>query len=322
MAITAPTKTTDFSGFLNPTMAAPIFERAARISVVQRLAPQVPLGGNGVTIPIVTGRMSAGWVAEGAAKPASNAALALKNMTPQKIAAIAVVSAEVVRANPANYMDLIRSQVAEAFAIAFDMAALHDLGPDGTGTGPFPTFIDQTTKVIELGTTSQANGGIYGDIVAGLKLLVDDGKKLRGFALDDRLEPVMLGSVDTTGRPLWIDTPLDETTAAMFAANQAAPARPGRLIGRPSFMGEGVAEPGEVAATQYTLGYGGDWLQTAWGVVGGISYDVSTEASVTINGALTSLWENNLVAVRAEAEYGWLVNDPEAFVEYADTTAP
>jgi hypothetical protein len=55
-----------------------------------------------------------------------------------------------------------------------------------------------------------------------------------------------------------------------------------------------------------------------WGSVGGINYSVSTETAVTINGALVSLWENNLVAVRAEAEYGFLVNDTASFVKLAN----
>lgn len=318
MAITAATATTDFSGFLTREQAQPIFERAARISVVQRLAQEVPLGGSGVAVPVVTGRIQAGWVAEAGQKPASAGSLALKNMDPKKIAVIAVVSAEVVRANPGNYMTLIRSQVAEAFAIGFDQASLYDAGPDGSaGGGPFATYINQTTKAVELGTTVQASGGIYGDFVAGLSLLVNDDKRLRGFALDDRLEPLMLASVDTTGRPIWIDTPLDQTTAAMFEANQSQPARPGRLIGRPSYMSEGVS-----GGTEDTvLGFGGDWGQAAWGVVGGISYDVSTEATVTINGSLVSLWERNLVAVRAEAEYGFLVNDAESFVRFTETAS-
>jgi HK97 family phage major capsid protein len=309
VAITAATKTSDFSGFLNRTQAQPIFERAARMSVAQRLAREVPLGGNGVSIPVVTGRLTAGWVAEGGQKPASNGALGLKTMDPKKISVIAVVSAEVVRANPGNYMSLIREQVAEAFAVGFDNAAFHDSGPDGTaGGGPFTTYIDQTAKSVEVGTTTQANGGIHGDLVAGLKLLVDDRKKLTGFALDDTMEPLILGATDTSGRPLYVDLPTDETSAAV--------ARPGRLLSRPSFMGEGV---GTTDAAKI-LGYGGDWTQAAWGVVGGISYDVSTEATVTINGALVSLWENNLVAVRAEAEYGWLVNDTAAFVKYVNVT--
>lgn len=48
---------------------------------------------------------------------------------------------------------------------------------------------------------------------------------------------------------------------------------------------------------------------------------MSTEATVTINGTLTSLWEHNLVAIRAEAEYGWLVNDAESFAAINEAAA-
>lgn len=308
MAVTAATATSDFSGFLPANIAAPIFERAARQSVVQRLARRVPLGANGESIPVVTGRMSAGWVDEAAQKPASEGSMELKTITPKKIAAIAVVSAEVVRANPGGYMDLLRPQIAEAFAVAFDYAALHDLGPDGTGTGPFSTYIDQTTNEVELGTTSAANGGVHVDFVNGLKTLVNTGKRLTGFALDIKAEPLLWGAVDTTGRPIYTSLPTDDESQGL--------AQDGRLLGRPSAMSEGVWE-----ATNNTLAYGGDWSQTAWGVVGGISYDVSTEATVTVNGSLVSLWERNLLAVRAEAEYGFLCNDPSAFVRYENETS-
>ena len=40
---------------------------------------------------------------------------------------------------------------------------------------------------------------------------------------------------------------------------------------------------------------------------------------MTINGSLVSLFEHNLVAVLAEAEYGFLVNDTAAFVELTNT---
>src|ERR1044072_3608195 len=307
MAITAATKTSDFCGFLPADIAPPIFEQAARSSVVQQLVRQIPLGDNGVSVPVVTGRPSAGSVDEGAQKPATKGTMTLKSMTPKKLAAIIVNSAEVVRANPGGYINTLRPNLAEAFAVAFDLAALHNLGPDGTGTGPFATYIDQTTKSVELGGNTQANGGVYKDLVDGMQEIITDtdaaGRRYRvsGFALDDLMEVRLLGSVDTTGRPLWVDM-------ADGAFNGLA--RPGRLLGRQGSMGE-IADP-----NQKILGYAGDWSQAAWGVVGGISYDVSDQATVTINGTLTSLWEHNLVAIRAEAEYGFLVNDPDAFVQY------
>lgn len=310
MAITAATKTSDFSGFLDPTRAGPIFERAAQMSVVQRLAQQVPLGTSGTSVPVVTGRPAAGWVDEGAQKPANSGSMTIKTLTPKKLATIIVVSAEVVRANPGNYVATMQNSLAESFAIAFDRAALHDEGPDGTGgAGPFATYVDQTTKVQELGATSAANGGIHVDLVEAMKDLVTDtdssGRRYRlnGWALDSVVEPLLWGAVDTAGRPIYIELPGDMESSAISTA--------GRVLGRPSFLGEGVA-----TANQTTVvGYGGDWTQTAWGVIGGISYDVSTEASVTINGSLTSLWEYNLVAIRAEAEYGFLVNDVNAFTK-------
>lgn len=300
MAITAATKTSDFSGFLSPEKAEAYFNQARRSSVVQSLARQVPLGINGQEIPVVTSKATAGWVAEGGQKPASKGGLSLKSMTPKKIAAIAVVSAEVVRANPGNYMELLRGDISEAFALAFDAAALH-----GTST-PFgaSNYIGATTKEHELGETAATavDGGVFGEVNEGLKLLVNDGKKLTGFAFDTVTEPTFNGSLDGNGRPLFIDATYEENAL-----------RAGRLLGRPAYMGDGVAGG---AAAGDTLGFAGDWSQVVWGVVGGISYDVSTQATVTINGALTSLWENNLVAIRAEAEYGLLVNDTAAFVRY------
>lgn len=309
MAQTAATSTTDFSGYLTPGESAPIFNDAQRQSVFQQLFRRVPLGINGQKIPIVTSKPTANWVGEGERKPTTEGGLGLLTIEPKKLAAISVMSAEVVRANPGDYTGQLRAHLAEAFAIAFDLAVGYNVGGDGTGTGPFDNWVAETTKSVELGSTAQAGGGIHGDIVAGLKLLVDDGKRVTGFALDDTLEPDFWGAVDANGRPLYVDLPTDATSQTI--------ARPGRLLGRPSFMGEGVGRGDTVA-------FGGDFTKGAWGAVGGISYRVSTEATVTINGQLTSLFEHNLVAVLAEAEYGFVVADTEAFVKYerGDGTEP
>jgi HK97 family phage major capsid protein len=298
VAISAATRTSDFSGFLSRDESAPIFEAAARQSVVQSLVPEVALGINGKSIPVVTGKISAGWVSEGAAKPASSGSVALKTMDPKKLAAIAVVSAEVVRANPAGYMNLIRPQIAEAFAVAFDAAALHG------SSSPFSTNLDTGSLTQEFTGTTPAFTAVYDDLNAGFGALVNSGKRLTGWAFDSRMEPVLNGVKDTAGRPLFLDATYTDA---------AGPVREGRLLGRRAFIGDGV-----YAATPKIYGYGGDWSQAAWGVASGISYKVSTEATVTINGSLVSLFENNLVAILAEAEYGFLVNDPSAFVKFTN----
>lgn len=308
MAQADPTVRGDFSGFIPAARAQAYFEEARKRSVVQQLVRQIPLGASGAEIPYSTSKATASWVAEGGKKPTTESGIRLATITPKKIAAISVVSAEVVRANPGNYMDILRDDIAEAFALAFDAAALH-----GTST-PFgvDSYLDATSRTaVEIGTTAAASGGVYGDIVAGLKGLVDNGKRLTGFAWDLSAEPLFAGATDTTGRPLFTDM----TNPTLDAPG---PVTPGRTLGRRAFMGDGIGTP-VVAGTPATggiIGYGGDWSKAVWGVVGGITYDVSTEASVTLGTTLTSLWEYNLVAIRAEAEYGWLLQDKDAFVKY------
>ena len=299
MAQNAPTNTSEFAAFLSPDQAAPYFEQARRNSVVQSLARQVPLGINGAEVPITTSKATAGWVSEGGRKPSTSAGLGVKSIKPHKIAAISVVSAEVVRANPGNYMEILRGDITEAIAKAFDDAVLH-----GTNT-PFDQHLGQATKTVDLGTATAADGGVYSDLVASLKALKDDKKRLTGFAFDDVTEPTFLSSVDANGRPLFLESTY---SGSVLSA--------GQLIGRSAYLGEGIAnDSGSV------VGFAGDWSQVIWGAVGGISFDVSTQTSVTLDGTLTSLWEHNLVAIRAEAEFGVLINDPQAFVKFGEAEA-
>ena len=51
--------------------------------------------------------------------------------------------------------------------------------------------IDQTTQTdIEIGTAAASAGSVYADLNSGLKALVDDGKRLTGFAFDVVAEPL------------------------------------------------------------------------------------------------------------------------------------
>lgn len=304
--ITNPTKLSDFSGFITPEQSAPIFEQARKTSVVQQLARQVPMGPSGVNVPVTTGKLSAGWVGEGGQKPTSEGGMDLVTIVPHKIAVIAVVSEETVRANPGGYVTSLNDQMAEAFAIAFDAAAFH-----GVNT-PFTTYIDQSAKATSLGSSAASAGGVFADLNAALGLLVNDNKKLTGFAFDTVAEPTLNGSVDTTGRPLFIETPLTDVAPTV---------RGGNVLGRPARLADGVAavKPG-TASTAYPVGYAGDWSQVVWGSIGGINYSVSNETAVTIGGSLKSLWEYNLVGIRAEAEYAFYCNDPASFVKLTRTT--
>lgn len=294
----ATTLSGDFSGFIKPADAEAYFDEARQRSVVQQLARQVPLGIDGSEVPVTTSKPTASWVSEGGQKPTTEGGKTLRTISPKKLAAISVVSAEVVRKNPGGYMDDLRADIGEAFALAFDAATLHGTNtPFGAGS-----WIAGTSKSVALGTNSVDDGGIHADVNDGLSLLVNDTPKRRmtGSVWDSIAEPLFNGAVDKNGRPLFIDTPITE---------QSETIRIGRVLGRPARMADTVAS-GSI------VGFAGDWTKAIWGAVGGISYKVSTEATVTLNGELVSLFEHNLVAVLAEAEFGWLLADDEYFVKY------
>jgi phage capsid family len=301
MAITAAKKLSDFNGFIKPELAGPIFDEAAKGSAAMSLIRKVPLGASGQAFPIVTSKPTANWTAEGAQKHTTEAGLGLVKMEPKKLTAIAVASQEVIRANPGGYSETLAGLLADAFARAFDLAVFHNKGGDGNGTSPFETTLAATTKAVTLGAAAGTN--TYDDLVKAMSLNLQGTpkKQVTGFAFDTGFEIDLLNAKDTAGRPLFAEA----------AYTGAVPAlRSGSVLGRTTYMHENVG-------LDKTVGFAGDWSKCAWGTVGGITMDISTEATVTIGGQLVSLYENNLVAVRAEAEYGFAVADKEAFVKIA-----
>lgn len=299
-------KTSDsmFSGFLDPELSQDYFSVVEKTSIVQQIARKIPMGPTGVRIPHWTGNVSAKWVGEGGQKPVTKGDFTKQDVVPHKIATIFAASAEAVRANPLNYLNTMRTKVAEAIAVAFDNAVLN-----GTLT-PFGAYIAQTNKSVSLADPLGAGNGAaqgsnsYTALNSGLALLLADGKKWKGTLFDNVAEPILNAAVDTAQRPLFLDATYGDINA---------PFRSGKVLGRPTILSDHVA-------TGTTVGYMGDFDQIVWGQVGGLSFDVSDQATLDLSAAqdgsgIVSLWQNNLVAVRVEAEFGVLVNDVNAFVK-------
>lgn len=291
-------KTTDFSDFLKPAEIDAIFEETRRKSVVQQLARQVTMGQHGTNIPVWTGKPTAGWVGEGEAKPTSSVSAGIKKMTPQKLAVIVPVSAELVRANPLGVIQHTQADMVEALAVAFDDAVLHGVN------SPFATDLSQVTQTAELDTDGV---GAYASFNGVLRTLVTNGKKLTGFALDSQVEPDLNVAVDGTGKSIFVESATDANAVT----------RQGRLLGRSAFMSDNVA-----SADGTVLGYAGDFSQIVWGQVASIQVDVTDQATITLSGGGTlNLWQQNMLALRAEVEYGVLINDVDSFVKVTRNVA-
>jgi hypothetical protein len=217
---------------LPPTITEPIFTKAVEQSAVMNLARKVPLSVNANTaIPVMMDVPVADWVAEGGVKPASQVGVGLKVMTGKKVALLVPVSEEVANTNPAGLYSMLEQDLPTAIARAFDYAAINGKSLRTGAAGPFTDFLANATSTVALGTSNAAAGGMFVDIVTGAGRVIDKNYDFTGIAADPRMRIDALLSLDTQGRPLFVDT----------HSNPSTDTGSGNLAGFPTFFNKGVS---------------------------------------------------------------------------------
>lgn len=277
-------------------------------SAVMQLARQVPLPGSGVTVPVITGDAEADWVGETEAKPVSRATLGNKQLTPYKLAVIEPFSKEFMRDLPALYAELVR-RLPKALATKFDSTVFGSTAPGSN----FATLGGSTAVALSPHATN-AKLGTYSGLVQAYTDVATAGGSLDGWALSSQAKGLLLGQVDTTGRPLLLDSIQNGS-------------------GVPTLLGEQVKYTKGVysAGTPNTIGFAGDWSSAVWGSVEGIKIDF--DKSATLQDGTTNigteedpinipnyinLFQQNMVAVLVEIEIGFQVRDGARFVKLTD----
>jgi HK97 family phage major capsid protein len=249
------------------------------------LARQIQLPGRGLTIPVITSDPEANWVDETAAKPVSNPGLNTKIMQAYKLAVIVPFSDEFARDMGALY-DALVARLPLALAAKFDATVFH-------GTAPGSNF--DTLASVAAQSISGTGNSVYKALVAADTAIATAGGILNGFALSPQAKGELLGAVDSTGRPLFVNSVADGVVP--------------RLIGAPAHYAKAAYKDGTSGsgATPDVIGFAGDWTQALYGTVEGIKIDMSNQASLPIgtSNAMISLWQNNMFAVRAEIEVGF-----------------
>ena len=314
MAVTAPLTLSNVDASLLPrTITAPIFEKSVEASAVMQLARPAPLALDATTsVPIPMDVPVADWVGQAAKKPLSTGGVDVKQMQAKKVAVLIPVAMEVAKTNAGGLYDQLQKDLPTAFARAFDHATIHGKTMKGA-TGPFTEYLAATTNSVALGTASQATGGIWADFVNGMAEVVDSDWDYTGTVADHRLKPSLLLATDTTGRPILVDTQTPGT-------NMAAA---GTLIGEPLAYSRSVSGKQRRQSTSADTGLraiGGDWSQAAYGVGMDITVRISDQATyVDEEGCVHSAFQENLVLILAEAYYGFVLGDVDAFVKFTGT---
>lgn len=299
--------TTGAADLLPREISTEIWSDAQEQSAVMQLATPIRVPGSGLTIPIITGDATADWVAETAAKPVSRATLGKKVLTPYKLAVIETFSDEFRRDLPGVYAEL-RRRLPGAIAKKFDQTVFGTTAP---GSG-FDTLGAATAVPIGPHATD-VKKNTYSGLVKAYTDIAAAGGTLDGWALSSQAKGLLLGQVDSTGRPL------------LFTDIQAG-SPVGSLLGEPVYYTQGVNNG-------TTIGFAGDWASTYYGTVEGIKVDISNQASI-VDGTQTfgtgedavvipnviNLWQQNMFAVLVEVEIGFVARDVARFRKITNAT--
>ena len=261
-----------------------IIAKTQEASAVMSLARQITLPGRGVEIPVITSDPEAAWVAETGAKPVSNPGLSQKIMRGYKLAVIVPFSEEFTRDASTLYNEVI-SRLPGVLAQKFDNTVFGGTTKPGSD---FDNFAGVTQQSIAPESLGDVTPDAYGALVSADTDIAIHGGISNGYALSPQAKGIFLAARDEDGRPLFINN-VSEGAIPM-------------ILGQKTLITKGAF----VQGTPNIVGFVGDWSKAMYGIVQGVRLDISKEATLTLADSSTlSLFQNNMIAVRAEIEIGF-----------------
>lgn len=271
-----PTNRTNIE--IDPEVSSLIIQKTQERSAIMTLARRVELPGRGLVIPVIASDPEAEWVSETGAKPVKNPGLDKKIMQAYKLAVIVPFSDEFRRDFAALTQQIIQ-RLPLALAAKFDATVFHGAAPGSN----FDTFA---------GVAAQALGAKpYEALVAADAAIATAGGICDGFVVSPQMRGVLLGATDTTDRPIFINS----------VADGAIP----RLLGQRVATSKAAYKTG----TPNVVGFAGDWTQAMYGVVNDVQLTYSDQATLAVaDGDAINLWQQNMFAVRAEIEVGFVAD--------------
>lgn len=265
-------------------LSSTIIKKVQEGSAVMALANSIQLPGLGLTIPVITSDPEAAWVAETGKKPVSRPGLATKQMQAYTLAVIVPFSNQFKNNLPALY-EAIVERLPKALAKKFDQTVFGSVAVPGSN---FDTFANATAQSF--------GSDPYAALVAADADIADNDGLTTGFVISPKAKSALLSATDTTGRPLFINS----------VAEGAVP----MILGNPTKQSKAVYKA--VSGGNDVIGIAGDWTQAYYGVAQKLSLSVSDQATLTDGDQTINLWQQNMFAVRAEIEVGF-VADTSAF---------
>jgi HK97 family phage major capsid protein len=281
----------------DPTWAGPLVEyQTMQDEFIDLLRPATIVGRiNGfrqvpfnVRIPRQTSSTSVGWVGEANPKPVSKMGFDAITMPFSKIAGIVAITEELARFSSPSAEALVRSDLVETIATFIDVQFI-DPSVVANPAANSPASITNGAQAIPSSGSTFAQ--IDADLTAAISFMAGQQLPLRGlyWVMSSRTR-IALENLRTSQ---------DELAYASLAAN-------GTLKGLAVVDSNSVPIVADDTTFIALIAPGEILLADD----GGVTLDASREASIAMSddgtGSLVSLWQNNLIGLRAERFIHWM----------------
>lgn len=265
-------------------------------SAIMQLARAEEMTAPKKTFTYLADGIGAYWVSETERIQTSKPQYLQAEMEAKKVGVIIPLSKEFLRYTAKDFFNEVKPMIAEAFYKKFDAAALF-----GTNT-PYGA---SGTSIFE-GATAEGNiiadtGNLYADSNGILSLIEENEHDPNGVLTTRSFRGKMRGALDGNGQPLF------------DGQNE--------LLGLPIAYTEGGAFDKTKAQALF-----GDWDYARYGILQGIEYAISEDATLTTltaddaAGQAVSLFERDMFALRATMHVAFMNVKPDAFASLTPAT--
>jgi HK97 family phage major capsid protein len=279
---------TDAAALIPEDQAAEVISAATQQSAALQLCRRYPMSSKVSKVPVTSALAQAYWVqGDTGLKQTSESAWAGLNLEAEEIAAIVPVPEAVVDDADHDIWGELRPQLAEAVAERLDGAVF------GGGPRPasWPTAIIPAAiaagNVVELGTSTAAQGGVVGDLGLALDAIETDGFDASAIAAERSVRGLLRKARDTSGQLL-----ADLASGSVWG------------------LGISYVLPGVFPAPAKALV--GDFSMAMLGVRQDLTYKLLDQAVITDDsGAIVhNLAQQDMLALRVTARFAFVTANP------------
>lgn len=233
------------------------------------------------------------WVGEAEKIQTSKATWLTARMEAKKLGVILPVSKEFLNYTVKDFFAQMGPAIAEVFYVKFDQAALFGTNsPYASGVSVWENII-ASNNYVQQGSADN----LYLDLNDLLALVEEGDNDPNGFTTTKRFRKDLRGAVDEKNLPIFNDARSGETAQAL-----------GLPIGYASIKSWDAAKAALIT---------GDWDYARYGVLQGIEYAVSEDATITTitdgQGNPINLFERDMFALRATMHIGFMTLKEDAF---------